>query len=206
MGLLSGATDAIRRRGSDASTGPPGSPDRGQAPDGKPDDVEVLDKEEGSILAAMIGQREFLFESRRRRGHTKLMGSHVSDPYSTNRNGPIQDHLPDIRPRTPFDVGTYHGFHGPPGIDVQVSSDLGILIFTTLVTRADETLHLFILSLQSWSEPRPQAEVASGDGPDSCWMAHQAERVRCFCSFNMSTLSFLRLIIRFVSLLRVKKP
>jgi hypothetical protein len=58
MGLLSGATDAIRRRGSDASTGPPGSPDRGQAPDGKPDDVEVLDKEEGSILAAMIGQRE----------------------------------------------------------------------------------------------------------------------------------------------------
>jgi hypothetical protein len=59
MGLLSGATDAIRRRGSDAShtSGPPGSPDRGQAPDGKPDDVEILDKEEGSVLSAMISQR-----------------------------------------------------------------------------------------------------------------------------------------------------
>lgn len=58
MGLLSGATDAIRRRGSDAShtSGPPGSPDRGQAPDGKPDDVEILDKEEGSVLSAMISQ------------------------------------------------------------------------------------------------------------------------------------------------------
>ena len=60
MGLLSGATDAIRRRGSDASHtgGPPASPDRGQAPDGRPDDIEVLDKEEGSVLSAMISQCE----------------------------------------------------------------------------------------------------------------------------------------------------
>lgn len=51
MGLLSGV-DSMRRRSS-VGAAPP-SPDK--APDGKPDDVEVLDKEEGSILAAMIGQ------------------------------------------------------------------------------------------------------------------------------------------------------
>jgi hypothetical protein len=33
--------------------------------------------------------------------------------------------------------------------------------------------------MQSWSEPRPQAEVASSYGPHSRWMAYQAERV-CF--------------------------
>lgn len=67
LGLLSGSSS--KRRSSDASSmtgsttaghGPrAASPDRGQGPpNGRPEDTEVLDDEEGSIIASMIGQCE----------------------------------------------------------------------------------------------------------------------------------------------------
>jgi hypothetical protein len=129
MGLLSGAHDVIRRRGSDAASitsgGAPSSPDKGQAPDGRPDDTEVLDKEEGSILSAMISQREFSLHSLEIGQETRCWEltdeSLVTNTDSKNRNGPFEDHFPYICIGTSISAGTYHGFHGPPRAHVQVS-------------------------------------------------------------------------------------